>query len=113
MELRSYNVERVYNTCVRCRIGDDIGVNKTELLLHKPSIKSMLRQVARLDGKVILSMANLRTDGEIWTPYLQIVEMLILLGNKIGVISFEGKLTSKSVIRFNEQMLQDSNQEKV
>lgn len=103
MELRSYNVERVYKDCVKCRIGNDIGVNKSELLLHKVEIKSMVEQIARSNGKTILSMANLRTDGETWTPYLQIVEMLILLGAKIGIISFEGQLNETTIIKFNDE----------
>ena len=103
MELRSYNVERVYKDCVRCRIGNDLGVNKPELLLREAEIKSMIKQIARSNGKTILSMANLRTDGETWTPYLQIVEMLILLGAKIGVLSFEGQLNENTIITFNDE----------
>lgn len=103
MELRSYNVERVYKDCVKCRIGNDIGVNKPELLLREAEIKSMVKQIARSNGKTILSMANLRTDGETWTPYLQIVEMLILLGAKIGIISFEGQLNENTIIEFNDE----------
>ena len=103
MELRSYNVERAYKDCVRCRIGNDLGVNKSELLLREAEIKSMIRQIARSNGKTILSMANLRTDGETWTPYLQIVEMLILLGVKIGVLSFEGPLNENTIITFNDE----------
>lgn len=103
MELRSYNVERVYKDCVRCRIGNDIGVNKPELLLREAEIKSMIKQIARSNGKTILSMANLRTDDETWTPYLQIVEMLILLGAKIGIISFEGQLNENTIIEFNDE----------
>ena len=103
MELRSYNVERAYNDCVRFRIGNDLGVNKPELLLREEDIKSMIKQIARSNGKTILSMANLRTDGETWTPYVQIVEMLILLGVKIGVLSFEGKLNENTIITFNDE----------
>ena len=103
MELRSYNVERVYKDCVKCHIGNDIGVNKSELRLREEDIKSMIRQIARSNGRTILSMANLRTDGETWTPYLQIVEMLILLGSKIGVLSFEGQLNENTIIIFNDE----------
>ena len=103
MELRSYNVERVYKDCVKCRIGNDIGVNKPELLLQEEEIKNMVKQIARSNGKTILSMANLRTDGETWNPYLQIVEMLILLGAKIGIISFEGQLNENTIIEFNDE----------
>ena len=103
MELRSYNVERVYKDCVKCRIGNDIGVNKSELLLREEEIKSMIKQIARSNGKTILSMANLRIDGETWTPYLQIVEMLILLGAKIGSLSFEGQLNENTIITFNNE----------
>jgi len=27
MELRSYNVERIYSECVKCSIGNDLGIN--------------------------------------------------------------------------------------
>ena len=105
MELRSYNVERIYKDCVKCRIGNDLGVNKRELLLREEEIKSMVKQIARSNGKTILSMANLRTDGETWTPYLQIVEMIILLGAKIGVISFEGQLNENTIITFSDETI--------
>lgn len=105
MELRSYNVERIYKDCVKCRIGNDLGVNKQELLLREEEIKSMVKQIARSNGKTILSMANLRTDGETWTPYLQIVEMIILLGAKIGVISFEGQLNENTIITFSDETI--------
>ena len=98
MELRSYNVERVYKDCVKFRIGNDLGVNKPELLLREAEIKSMIKQIARSNGKTILSMANLRTDGETWTPYLQIVEMLIRMGRKMGVVEYEGRLSVDTII---------------
>ena len=50
MELRSYNVERVYKDCVKCRIGDSIGVDKEQLERHKEDIKSMCSQIAHYNG---------------------------------------------------------------
>ena len=58
----------------------------------------MLKQIETVDGRTIFRMCNLRTDGETWTPYLQIVEMLIRLGKKIGAVEYEGKLNSDTVI---------------
>lgn len=89
MELRSYNVERVYKDCVKCRIGNEIGVDKEQLENHKEDIKSMCSQIAHYNGWTLLATANIRKDGEIWTPYLQIVEMLILLGAKVEVLQVE------------------------
>ena len=103
MELRSYNVERVYKDCVKCRIGDELGVDKEQLERHKEDIKSMCSQIARWKGHTYLVTANIREDGETWTPYLQIVEMLILLGAKIGVLSFEGNLDKETKITFNDE----------
>lgn len=103
MELRSYNVVRVYKDCVKCRIGNDIGIDKDRLEGHREDIKSMCSQIARWKGHTYLFTANIRKDGETWTPYLQIVEMLILLGYKIGVLSFEGNLDKETKITFNDE----------
>ena len=105
MELRSYNVERVYKDCVKCRIGNEIGIYKDRLEGHREDIKSMCSQISRWKGHTYLDLANIRTDGETWTPYLQIVEMLILLGAKIGVISFEGQLNENTKIIFNDETI--------
>lgn len=103
MELRSYNVERVYKDCVKCRIGSDIGVDKEQLERYKEDIKSMCSQIARWKGHTYLFTANIRKDGETWTPYMQIIEMLILLGAKIGVLSFEGQLNETTKVTFNDE----------
>lgn len=101
MELRSYNVERIYNEVVTCRIGDKIGVRKEMLEKYKGDIRSMLLQLKPFKlGVTVLYRCNIRTDDETWTPYLQIVEMLILLGEKIGMVSIGGKLSSSTFIRF-------------
>ena len=55
MELRSYNVERVYKDCVKCRIGDSIGVDKEQLERHKEDIKSMCSQIAHYNGWTLLA----------------------------------------------------------
>ena len=99
MELRSYNVERVYKDCVKCCIGEDLGINKEQLSLHTEDIKDMCSQIALWNGWTLLAFANIRKDGEIWTPYLQIVEMLIRMGKRIGVVDYMGKLTATTVIK--------------
>ena len=100
MELRSYNVERMYSECVKCRIGDEIGVNFEALKSNEGNIRSMLSQVYTLDGIAPLALCHTRIDGEVWTPYLQIVEMLILLGARIGAVEFTGPLKSSTIIKF-------------
>lgn len=97
MELRSYNVERIYKECVICNIGEDLGVKKV-IEYYKPDIISMLKQIETKDGKVTLQTCNLRKDGETWTPYLQIVEMLMRMGRRIGVVEYEGKLNADTII---------------
>ena len=101
MELRSYNVERIYNEVVTCRIGDNIGVRKAVLEKYKGDIKDMLLQLKSFRlGVTLLYRCSIREDDEMWTPYLQIVEMLILLGEKIGMVSIGGKLRRDTRIRF-------------
>lgn len=100
MELRSYNVERVYAECVKCRIGDEVGVNADKLNERSQDIKDMLNQISRENDQAPLALCHLRTDGEVWTPYLQIVEMLILLGARIGAVEFTGPLKSSTIINF-------------
>ena len=105
MELRSYNVERVYKDCVKCRIGDSIGVDKEQLERHKEDIKSMCSQIAHYNGWTLLATANIRTDGEVWTPYMQIIEMLILLGVKIEVLRLEIDKNNRQIskVYFNDE----------
>lgn len=94
MELRSFNVERIWRSVVKCVLGEELGVNKENLIAHKKDIESMIDQIDMDDeGNCLLLKCNKRKDGEIWTPYLQIVEMLIRMGRKIGVITYEGSLT--------------------
>ena len=94
MELRSFNVERIWQSVVKCVIGEELGVNKENLIAHKKDIESMIDQIDMDDeGNCPLLKCNRRKDGETWTPYLQIVEMLIRMGRKIGVITYEGSLT--------------------
>lgn len=99
MELRSFNVERVWSSVVKCVIGDEIGVDKNKLAEHKKDIESMIDQIAMdNDGNCLLINCNKRKDGETWTPYLQIVEMLIKMGRRIGVITYKGSLTKFTTI---------------
>lgn len=109
MELRSYNVERIYLECVKCRVKDELGTDKEALQKRKQDIYDMVSQIdwfvspviggAPIYGKVLWG-CNQRLDGEIWTIYLQIIEMLILLGKAIGCIEFEGKLGKNTTIIF-------------
>lgn len=101
MELRSYNVERVYKETVKCVLGGEIGVDKDALVKNTPAIKDMLSQIKTNDGYVHLCACNRRIDDEIWTPYLQIVEMLIRMGGKIGCVKYEGKLKPESLIQIS------------
>ena len=98
MELRTYNVERVYSECVKCRIGEDLGVDSDKLKQNEDRIKSMLSQIKTDNGYVYVHQCNRRTDGETWTPYIQIIELLLLLGRKIGVVKYEGKLNGNTLI---------------
>lgn len=101
MELRSYNVESVYNECVKCRIGEELGVRQ-EIYANEGNIASMLSQIDTKGGRVPLNMANIRKDGEVWTPYLQIVEMLVLMGKKLGLVSYRGELTETTIIKIKD-----------
>lgn len=101
MELRSFNVENVYAECVKCTIGEDIGVDKRMLFHHRGNIRGMLSQISEKDATAVFNECHKRKDGEEWTPYLQIVRMLILLGKKLNYVSFEGKLAPDTVIKFN------------
>lgn len=99
MELRSYNVERIYMDSVKCRIGVDLGIEKKRFAKNIPNIKDMLSQIETDNGEAHLCACNRRKDGEIWTPYLQIVEMLILMGKKIGCVEFETPLKEYTLIK--------------
>lgn len=99
MELRSFNVEKIYNETVKCVIGEELGTDKEMLKKNLPVIRDMLSQIATTDGYVHLCACNRRKDGEIWTPYLQIVEMLIRMGARIGCVKYEGELKPDTVVR--------------
>lgn len=45
MELRSFNVERIWRSVVKCVIGEELGVNKENLIAHKKDIESMIDQI--------------------------------------------------------------------
>jgi hypothetical protein len=75
-----------------------IGVRKT-FWEQKENIKSMLSQISEKNGEFILSLGHVRKDGEQWTPYLQIIKMLILMGEKLGLVSYEGKLEPTTKIK--------------
>lgn len=98
MELRSFNVERIYKESVICLIGEDLGIDKDKFSENIPAIKEMLSQVETVDGFAHLCACNRRKDGEIWTPYLQIVEMLIRMGAKVGCVKYTGKLKPETLV---------------
>lgn len=98
MELRSYNVERVYKESVKCVIAEDLGIDKTKFKMYANDIRDMLYQIKTVDGKAHLCACNRRVDDEIWTPYLQIVGMLIRMGKKLNLVSYEGKLKPDTLI---------------
>lgn len=99
MELRSFNVERIYKESVKCVIGEDLGIDKDKFNENVPAIKEMLSQIKTINGCAHLCACNRRTDDEIWTPYLQIVEMLIRMGARIGCVEYTGKLRPESLIK--------------
>lgn len=103
MELRSFNVERIYKDSVKCRIGEDLGIHGDVFYKNASEIKSMLSQIKTVDGYAHLCSCNQRKDGEIWTPYLQIVEMLIRMGAKIGYVKYEGELKPETLIQIIEE----------
>ena len=45
MELRSFNVERIWRAVVKWVIGEDLGGNKENLIAHKKDIESMIDQI--------------------------------------------------------------------
>lgn len=59
----------------------------------------MLSQIETDNGLVHLCACNRRKDGETWTPYLQIVEMLLLMGYKLGLVEFEAPLKENTLIK--------------
>ena len=100
MELRSFNVERVWKDSVKCVLGEDLGINREQLNLHTEDIKDMVSQVQTTeDGLVVAKLFNVRKDGEIWTPYFQVCEMLIRMGKRINVLTYDGTLTLDSIIK--------------
>ena len=101
MELRSYNVRKVWADSVTCRLGSTIGVTE-QFERNKPHIISLVSQIARKDRKMPLKLCNLRKDGEYWTPYLQIVEMIILMGKRCNLLTFQGELRPNTIIEFME-----------
>nr|UVN00148.1 MAG: hypothetical protein [Bacteriophage sp.]DAW11943.1 MAG TPA: hypothetical protein [Caudoviricetes sp.]UVY51549.1 MAG: hypothetical protein [Bacteriophage sp.]UWD62257.1 MAG: hypothetical protein [Bacteriophage sp.]UWD69251.1 MAG: hypothetical protein [Bacteriophage sp.] len=102
IELRSYNVERIWHETAICTIGNEVGVHKEILEKNAPAIREMVSQIETdKDGNVPFMFCNHRKDGELWTPYLQIVEMLIRLGRKIGCVSWEGNLYSETIIHID------------
>lgn len=102
MELRCYNVKEIWHECVKCRIGDDIGIYADKFELRKEDIKSMVSQIKNDHGETYCCECHIRQDGEQWTPYRQIVEMLILMGAKAGVLHFCGSLVDNPLIRFEQ-----------
>ena len=99
MELRSFNVERIYNESVKCTIGEQLGIDKEKFEENTPAIKEMLSQIKTVKGFAHLCACNRRKDDEIWTPYLQIVEMLIRMGARIGCVKYSGRLKEDTLIK--------------
>lgn len=92
-------MERIYKESVKCVIGEDLGIDKDKFNENVPAIKEMLSQIKTINGCAHLCACNRRTDDEIWTPYLQIVEMLIRMGARIGCVEYTGKLRPESLIK--------------
>lgn len=99
MELRSTNVQRIWKETVLCVIGEDLGINKQKFEENKSNIKSMLSQIKTEDGYAYCCSCHIRTDGEQWTPYIQIIEMLLRMGKKIGCVKYVGELKEHTLIK--------------
>lgn len=70
IELRSYNVERIWHETAICTIGNEVGVHKEILEKNAPAIREMVSQIETdKDGNVPFMFCNHRKDGELWTPY--------------------------------------------
>lgn len=104
MELRSFNVEKIWKAVVKCVIGEDMGVNKKELVSHETDIDSMVDQIDMDEECCPFAACNKRKDGETWTPYLQIVEMLIRLGKKVGAVEYDGFLSEDTMIHRTDEL---------
>ena len=88
MELRSYNVERVF---LECLLSESTPINNPEfnsekLANRKEDIVSMLDQIQPTN---FIPKMHLRKDEEIWTSSLQIIKMLVTLGEAIGYLTVE------------------------
>lgn len=97
-ELRTQNVERIYNKVVKCVIRSQIGVTK-DFSESKKAIHDMIMQVkVDDDNTFVLMKGHLRKDDEQWTPYLQPVVMLVQLACKAGYAYYEGDLKPNTKI---------------
>lgn len=104
MELRSFNVEKIWKEVVKCVIGEDVGVNKKELVSYETDIDSMIDQIDMDEECCPFAACNKRKDGETWTPYLQIVEMLIRLGKKVGAVEYNDPLKEDTMIHRTDEL---------
>ena len=104
MELRSYNVERIFKDCITCVLGNLVGTRKEELEKYAADILDMIRQIPteEVAGKQcsVFGLCHNRRDGKQWTPYLQIIRMLLLLARRLDYVYWEGELEPDTVIWF-------------
>lgn len=100
MELRCYNVTDIWYECVKCRIDDTIGIDKEKFEKRIPDIVSMVEQIKTDNGCIPCCECHIRKDGEQWTPFRQTIEMLLLLAEKAGAVSFERPLVNNPLIVF-------------
>lgn len=92
MELRSYNVEKVF---VECLVSEDTvnpQFDEEKISSRKNDIVSMLEQ---LEPAKEMSLMLHRKDEEVWTRSLQIIKMLLTLGEAIGYL----KIVEDKVIK--------------
>ena len=65
IELRSYNVERIWHETAICTIGNEVGVHKEILEKNAPAIREMVSQIETdKDGNVPFMFCNHRKDGK-------------------------------------------------
>lgn len=94
-------MERIWKDSVKCIVQNTLGIDKEKFFQHKQDIEDMLSQIEVDEtGVTLVALANHRKDGETWTPYLQIVEMLLRMGHRMGFVELlDGGFQSKNKIK--------------
>ena len=95
MELRSFNVERIWSSVVKCVIGNEIGVDKKKLAEQGSFVSKSGRTCKHLgrpknceaDPKAIEAMSAARTEKARNNPFnIQFYKYLKMFENRCGKI---------------------------